>query len=79
MPSEEKQVGRICQNTHLKVSLEAAGGWESESTSDVMFGVLSELGSVSLVSITSGLTSNSNNSSVNGARDAILLLDVNLS
>ena len=61
-----------------KYSLEAAGGWESETTSNVEFGVLSELGSVSLVSISSGLTSNSHNSSVNSAGDAVALLDVNL-
>ena len=53
--------------------------WNSESAGSGFFSnVLSELGSVSSVSITSGLTSNSDDSSMDGARNTVLLLDVNL-
>ena len=56
-------------------------GWGSngESTSSsLLSNVLSKLSGISLVSITSGLTSNSDNSSVNGTRDAVALLDIDL-
>ena len=51
--------------------------WDSESSGlvIVVFG-LSELGGVSSVSITSGLGSNSDNSSMDGARDAVALLEI---
>ena len=61
-----------------KYSLEATACWESESTGDVGLGVLSELGGVSLVSISSSLGSDSHNSGVDSAGDAVALLDVNL-
>ena len=52
---------------------------DSESTRDIsIFSDLSELGGVSSVSISSGLRSDSNNSSVNGARNAVLLLEIDL-
>ena len=53
--------------------------WDSESTCHA-FDIfdLSELGCVSSVSITSGLRSDSNNSSVNSARNAVLLLEIDL-
>ena len=58
---------------------EACGGWDSESTSSgLLSDVLSELGGVSLISITSGLGSDSDNSGVDGAGHAVTLLDVNL-
>ena len=59
-----------------KYSLKPTRCWKSESTSDVVFSVLSKLGSVSLVSVSSGLGSDSNDSGVDSAGDAVLLFDV---
>ena len=61
-----------------KYSLKPTWCWKSESTSDVVFSVLSKLGSVSLVSVSSGLGSDSNDSGVDSAGDAVLLFDVDL-
>ena len=53
--------------------------WNSEPSGSGLFSnVLSKLGGVSSVSITSGLTSGSDDSSMNGARHTVALLDVNL-
>ena len=51
---------------------------KKSSSIGLLSNVLSELGGISLVSITSGLTSYSDNSSVNGTRDAVLLLNIDL-
>ena len=57
----------------------AEASWDSKSTgSSLLSDVLSELSGISLVSITSGLTSNPDDSSVDGTRDAVLLLHINL-
>ena len=63
------------------LSAEAGWCWDSESTGSgfvVLTDVLSQLGGVSLISVTSGLGSHSNNSGVNGAGHAVLLLNVDL-
>ena len=58
---------------------EALRGRNSESVgSGLLSDVLSELGGVSLVSITSGLGPDSDNSSMDGAGHTVTLLDVDL-
>ena len=60
-------------------STESAGCWDSEAAgSSLISDVLSKLGGVSDVSITSGLTSNSNNSGVDGAGNTVTLLHIDL-